>query len=412
MALRSRRSPPSGPTLTKAAGDSVRETPSARSLESKPLKFMALAEDLRRGIKAGTWPVGTKLPTEQELVRSTGYSLNTVRHAIDVLVNDEHVERRHGAGMFVIERIRRQSLGRVAVGVLLPDTSQYFPKILQGIETVLSAANSSLVLASYGYDPAREDEAVKSILDTGVDGLLLVPTIRPEADQYEQATRLLGLSAPVVLVERNFSALGPIDPTEYVCSNHQTGAFEAVRHLHSMGHTRIALCLREKSITGSSIRLGYEAAIAQLGIEAPLVISASKESWEATRANAVIEQLLENRSTAALVFGDREAAILEGAARRKGVSIPEDFALVSYDDETADIAEVPLTAVSPHKNRVGRLAAQILLQRLDEGDESPVHQIYVKPRIVVRDSCGALVAAALTLTPDRASDEKRALSRS
>lgn len=363
----------------------------ARSLVSRPLKFMVLAEDIRRGIKAGTWPVGSKLPTEQEMVQSTGYSLNTVRHAIDVLVNDEIVERRHGAGMFVVERVQRRIADGPAIGVLLPDTSLYFPKILQGIEMTLSSAKATLVLASYGYDAAREDEAIKSILAAGADGLLLVPTIRREADPYEQAARVLNLPVPVVLVERNFSALGAIDPTEFVCSNHQAGAFEAVQHLHKQGHTRIALCLREKSFTANSIQLGYGAAIEKLDIEAPFVISDSKEQWEATRADVVMERLIENGSTAALVFGDREAAILEGAARRKGISIPENFAIVSYDDETADVAEVPLTAVSPHKHRVGRLAAQTLLHRLEEGDDSPVHQIYVKPRIVVRDSCGALL---------------------
>ncbi|MDV9193176.1 substrate-binding domain-containing protein, partial [Streptomyces sp. SR27] len=92
--------------------------------------------------------------------------------------------------------------------------------------------------------------------------------------------------------------------------------------------------------------------------------------------------------TAALCFGDREAALMLAAARRAGVRVPEDLALISYDNEFADIAETPLTAVSPPKYQLGRLAAQILLRRLAEGEAAPLHQVQLRPRLVVRASCG------------------------
>ncbi|UFU05958.1 substrate-binding domain-containing protein [Ruania halotolerans] len=78
-----------------------------------------------------------------------------------------------------------------------------------------------------------------------------------------------------------------------------------------------------------------------------------------------------------------------GAARRRGLRVPEDLALVSYDDELADVADVPLTSVAPAKYRVGKLAAEILLRRITDGDAGPVHQVQLRPRIVIRDSCGA-----------------------
>src|SRR5699024_662493 len=58
-----------------------------------------------------------------------------------------------------------------------------------------------------------------------------------------------------------------------------------------------------------------------------------------------------------------------------GLSIPGDLAMVSYDDEGAEFAEIPLTAVSPPKRRLGRLAAEILLHRLKPGGLKPRHQI-------------------------------------
>ncbi|CUM36482.1 Transcriptional regulator, GntR family [Streptomyces venezuelae] len=62
--------------------------------------------------------------------------------------------------------------------------------------------------------------------------------------------------------------------------------------------------------------------------------------------------------------------------------------MISYDNEFADVAETPLTAVSPPKYQLGRMAARILLRRLAEGDAAPLHQVQLRPRLVVRASCG------------------------
>lgn len=87
--------------------------------------------------------------------------------------------------------------------------------------------------------------------------------------------------------------------------------------------------------------------------------------------------------------GDREAALIARAIGQRGLQVPGDLTPVSYDDETADLAEVPLTAVTPPKFRVGRMAAEVLLRRLTEGDAFPIHQVKLRPRIVIRASCGA-----------------------
>lgn len=97
--------------------------------------------------------------------------------------------------------------------------------------------------------------------------------------------------------------------------------------------------------------------------------------------------------TAALVFGDREATLIGQAVGQRGLRVPDDLVLISYDDETADLAEVPLAAVAPPKFRVGKMAAEVLLRRLIEGDACAVHQVKLRPRIVIRASCGARVDA-------------------
>ncbi|WP_287929833.1 substrate-binding domain-containing protein [Arthrobacter sp.] len=364
-----------------------------RDANARDLKFRSLAADIRRGILAGTWAVGAKLPTEAQLAAETGLSLTTVRRAFDDLVQEGMVVRRQGAGSFVTDRQPPRRRSRLTVGVLLPDTQLYYPRVLQGIEETLSAQDVSLQLATYNYVPEREDSSIEFLVESGVDGLILVPTLTGITDPRQRVKDLMALNVPVVLLERSLMDLGPGDRTEHVCSDHQGGAYDAVFHLVGLGHPRVALLTRGRTPTEPAIVAGYERASADLGFE-PLMFRVLKRDWENGATDQLVAELVRAGVDAALVFGDREATLLEAAARRAGMRIPEDLALVSYDDEMADLAEVPLTAVAPAKHRMGKMAAEVLLRRLAEGDDCPIHQVRLRPRLVVRESCGAIRQAA------------------
>ncbi|WP_426367574.1 GntR family transcriptional regulator [Streptomyces sp. E-08] len=361
-----------------------RETPAS----GRELKFRALMAELRRGILDGTWPPGSKLPTERALAIETGLSVTTVRRAYEDLVALGLVERRQGAGTFAAHRAERDRADRRIVGVLVPDTTFYYPRVLQGIEKELAAAGARLVLACSHYDPAEEDAAVERLLSAGVHGLLLVPSLHTATDPGRRAEELLALPVPAVLVERRLAAHGPGDPTEHVCTDHEGGAYDAVRHLRALGHERFGLVARTDAPTTAPIESGFARALSDLGLPAAAYERDVMAHWDPDRADRALAALRDGGVTAALCFGDREAALMLGAARRAGLRVPRDLALISYDNEFADVAETPLTAVSPPKYQLGRLAAQILLRRLAEGDAAPLHQVQLRPRLVVRASCG------------------------
>ncbi|WP_254705683.1 GntR family transcriptional regulator [Streptomyces vilmorinianum] len=361
----------------------------------RELKFRTLMAELRRGILDGTWPPGSKLPTERALATETGLSVTTVRRAYEDLVALGLVERRQGAGTFAAHRPADDGpagADRRVVGVLVPDTAFYYPRVLQGIERELAAAGARLVLACSHYDPEEEDAAVRRLLSSGVHGLLLVPTLHTATDPGRRADELLALPVPAVLVERRLAAHGPGDPTEHVCTDHEGGAYDAVRHLRDLGHERLGLLVRADAPTTAPIESGFARAVADLGLREPLRVRDGRRGWNPERADRAVADLRAAGVTAVLCFGDREAALVLAAARRAGLRVPEDLALISYDNEFADVAEIPLTAVSPPKFQVGRLAAQILLRRLTDGDASPLHQVQLRPRLVVRASCGAAPA--------------------
>ncbi|MBR7838494.1 substrate-binding domain-containing protein [Actinospica durhamensis] len=360
---------------------------------ARDLKFQRLAERLREQIHGQAYPGGARLPTEQQLSASSGLSISTVRRAVDELVAEGLVVRRQGAGTFVLppaDRVRRQRL----IGVIVPDAAFYFPRVLKGIETVLSAAGARLQLAYSDYDQAAELRQLEGMLAAGVDGLLITPTLTGSVPAEAVLGRLAELSVPAVLMERRGTSLS--DLNEHVCTHHEAGAYDAVHHLTRLGHRSIGLVLRSGSPTTEPVAAGFHQAAGEFGVTVAQ-FHALRQEWSPAAADRCVALLREHAMTAAVCFGDRQAALVEIAARRAGLRIPEDLALVAYDDEVADVADIPLTAVAPPKELLGRIAADLLLRRLDQPDLIR-HRILLRPSIVVRQSCGTNVSLVSTLS--------------
>jgi DNA-binding LacI/PurR family transcriptional regulator len=186
------------------------------------------------------------------------------------------------------------------------------------------------------------------------------------------------LDVPVVLVERGLE--DPYTLHEFVGTNHAAGARAALKHLHGLGHTRIGYLERVSPHTAPQVRAG-------LG-DVP-VLTKSRDHWTTADIERFLTELLRKKATAVICFPDREATMLLNAAIASGISVPGDLSVVSYDDEVADLSDIPLTAVSPAKLEVGRLAVETLRARLAE-PTSPRRQISLVPNLVVRDSTGPI----------------------
>jgi DNA-binding LacI/PurR family transcriptional regulator len=354
-------------------------------------KFQVLAAELRRQIRDGTLPSGERLPTERNLARVHGVPVNTVRRALDELAAEGLVARRPGVGTFVQTPSRTRDRPPV-IGVIVPDTAAYFPGVLQGIEEIRAAAGARAEQVCSHYDQAIEARALRDMVAAGIDGVLVVPTLSGPEPAEAYLRRLAGLAVPAVLIER--WGASPADTNEHVGTHHSTGAFDAVRHLAGLGHRSTALVLRTADSTSALVRAGYLQAAAELSMPA-VEFEAALEEWGPSAADRCLKQLLASGCTAALCFGARPAELLVAAARRAGLDVPKDLALISYDDETADgpgIPGLPLTTVTPPQAELGRIATELLLERLRRPGR-PRRQVLLRPELVVRGSCGALDVA-------------------
>ncbi|MFD4025981.1 GntR family transcriptional regulator [Streptomyces sp. NPDC058576] len=358
-------------------------------------KYLHVAERLRREITSGSWAPGTQLPVERELADTLAVSINTLRRAVSELVDEGIVQRRQGAGTFVSPPLEAEPTGagspkgRRLVGVLVPSTTYYYPRVVDGIQRVLRDAGVGVVLASSKYDLAIERDEVRAMLDSGVQGMLLVPNLHLLDEPQDYVDDLRHLTVPYVLVERRPPAPVPDDPTSYVATDHPGGVCLAVRHLRSLGHERIGHLGRLRTGTSDAVARGFDEAAALLDADVVEGAVARADIWTPEGIADYARHCADAGVTAVFCHGDRDAAALVVAARRHGLSVPGDLAVVAYDDEVTEVGDIPLTAVSPPKEEVGALAAQLLLGRMDFGSGAVSHRIDVQPRLIVRASCGA-----------------------
>ncbi|MBD0676283.1 substrate-binding domain-containing protein, partial [Streptomyces sp. CBMA156] len=300
-----------------------------------------------------------------DLATRMGLSAVTVRRDVAVLADDGLLHRSHGS--VSLPRAKSAAAGGAdrVLGMLVPTVGSYFDEVIGGARAAAAAAGARLVLAIAPYESDNDRAQVGQLLDSGVDGLLLTPNWRPAGGEDGPWTG--GLPVPAVLVERRPPADGEGALLDSVGSDHRHGVLLALRHLVSLGHGSVLLAAREDTWTAHRVRTGYAEGTALLGLEPQPVIDIRRPGVD---SEAVAERIAEAAARgvrAVLVHNDQDAIQLPPLLRARGLQVPDDVALIAYDDVFAALAAPPLTAVAPPKRAVGAAAVELLLRRLDRG---------------------------------------------
>ncbi|MFI6791266.1 substrate-binding domain-containing protein [Nonomuraea sp. NPDC050383] len=280
---------------------------------------------------------------------------------------------------------------RVTFGMVVPSLDYYWPDVIRGAREAAAASGARLVLRGASYQAADERHQLARLVETaGVDGLLVAPTTT--GDEGEELVRWLqGAGVPVVLVERA-ATVGPHqEAMESVVSDHVFGAAMAVRHLATLGHRRVGVVTTTQSPTAPHVRRGWRQACVELGL--PLgdtldltTVDQRDPGWPEA-LDAVLDVCAASGTTALLVHSDPEAIRLVERCQERGIRVPGDLSVVTYDDEVAELCDPPLTAVRPPKAAIGRAAYRLLAERLaDEDPQRPTHRVVIEPRLIVRAS--------------------------
>lgn len=270
----------------------------------------------------------------------------------------------------------------------------FIPQVLYSLHAVCREAGFRVIVET--VEDVRQPDAYLSLVRAKqIDGLVVLNTRSDD----EQLPRLIGEGFPVV-------TLGRVGHPGEHSVNHRAGTRLLMGHLIGLGYTRIAhITYAPLQYRSSDRRLAdYRRALERAGIGYdPALVRHGNYSAES--GFEAMRSLLEERPRAVFCGNDTIAFGALAALREAGLRVPEDVAVVGYDDiPTAAYAAPPLTTIHTPALEQGRLAGEMLIQ-LVRGETPPEPQIILPSKLVVRCSCGAPEAARAT--PNRTAQRTR-----
>lgn len=278
---------------------------------------------------------------------------------------------------------RMRSRQSYTIALVVTDISNpYYAELTMAAEHQLEQSGYVALLANTSDTASKQSRFLDTVLEHGVDGVLICPAQETPAGAIENLNRKI----PVVQFVRSVRNLD----LDYVGSDNVNGARLATEHLISHGHRRIAFLGGPfQSSTLKERQEGYTSALKASGlpIDEALIVSGSMSR---TAGYEALLQVLKMPSppTAAMCYNDIVAFGVMLGLQAAGRIPGKDFAVVGFDN-IADAAswQPPLTTVSGDPRSVGEAAVSRLLARISNPDLAP-NRILLPSSLIVRQSCG------------------------
>ena len=273
------------------------------------------------------------------------------------------------------------------IGVVVPEiTHSFFPEVVRGIEEISYEAGYNIILAHSAEDGNREKNAIQTLVSKQVDGLL-ISTAQTMLDNsiYKQVIRR---KLPLVFYDRCVKDIG----ASCVSIDDEESANLITEHLIQHGYKPIAHISGPGNVLIGEARLnGFRNALQKHNVQIieELIVESGFHERDGYEAMMTLLKLPKEKKPRAVVAVNDPAAF--GAMKaiyEKGLSIPEDIAIVGFsDDIRAELMRSPLTTIRQDAYEVGKKAVGKLID-LIEGNSTEVEEIIIKGELVIRKSCG------------------------
>lgn len=353
-------------------------------------KYYSLMEHLKKDILSGIIKPGDKLPSENELAAAYSVSRHTVRKALGILENEGYVAASHGKGTFCREKKGNSKASR-NIAVITTYISDYiFPRLIQGMDRVLSANGYSIILKNTGNSRQMEAKYLEELLEKDIDGLIIEPSKSQlsckHPDLYAQLEQH---QIPCIFIQGIYEEM---QEKPHILMDDCKGGRLVTSYLTGLGHRKILGIFKADDCQGRERHKGYVQALQEAGIsyDPDKVIWFHTEDRKSKPSDAVQRLLKQGKCPEGIVcYNDQIAVQVIETLKKEGVRVPEDVSVTGYDNSLyAQTWNGGITTIAHPQERLGEMAAELLLERIrgmEEGD-SRLRQI-IDPELIIRGSC-------------------------
>ena len=295
--------------------------------ENGKAKYYALMEEMKTDILSGKIRPGEKLPSENQLSVRYGLSRHTVRKALGILAGDGYIESFQGKGTFCAD-VLRQIHGTGNIAVVTTYISDYiFPRLIQGIDEVLSDNGYSIILKNTGNSRQKEARFLEELISKGIDGLIIEPSkselLCRHVSLYETLDKY---QIPYIFIQGLYTEM---QEKPHILMDDAGGGYLVTKHLLDSGRRNIAGFFKADDRQGIERHKGYVKALQEHGIayDPDKVVWFHTEDRREKPALMVRNMVRQNSFPDGIVcYNDQIAVQVMEELERQGKKIPEDVA--------------------------------------------------------------------------------------
>ncbi|MFT3827149.1 MAG: LacI family DNA-binding transcriptional regulator [Chitinophagaceae bacterium] len=269
------------------------------------------------------------------------------------------------------------------IGVIVPNLDYFCATAVKGIDEMALEAGYSVMVCQSNESYGREVVNTRRLLESQVDGFII--SVSSETKTFDHFKRLQEKDIPMVFFDRETPEMA----TARVILDNADGAMQATEHLLQQGRKRIAFLAGPSTLSISNKRKeGYLAALKKhkVKVDESLIIHCD---FNQQYAQVATEELLKNkkRPDGIVTISDRIAIGAMLAIKAKGLQMPQDIALVGFNNEpVTSLLSPSISSVDQPAFEMGKIAARTFIELLNSTERPPVTTITLKPKLIVRES--------------------------
>lgn len=363
-----------------------------RMTENGKPKYFTLMEELKEEIISGRIQPGEKLPSENQFTVQYSLSRHTVRKALSLLEQEGYIEACHGKGTFCSEKMRHMKKSRNIAVVTTYISDYIFPRLIQGMDNVLSEQGYSIILKNTGNSRQKEAKCLEELLQKDIDGLIIEPSKSQLSCRHPGLyENLEKYQIPYIFIQGIYTEM---KDKPHILMDDARGGYLVTKYLLEQGHRRITGFFKADDIQGIQRHKGYVRALQEAGIpyDPDLVVWFHTEDRR-SKPSMMVKEMVKTGSLphGIVCYNDQIAVQVIESLEDCGLQVPKDISVTGYDNSLYAQRGTGITTIAHPQERLGEMAAELILEKINGVSEadSKVERL-IQPELIVRGSCRRL----------------------